>query len=367
MSEGEKQIWQKPPKGDYPDPAIFGLSGLELMRAARRLQGWPIPPMSYLIGMHWHDVSAGTTTFSIPASPWFCNATGLIPGGMLAVLADVALPASIHTELPPATGYASAELSVTFLRPVSPEPETRIVGSGQVIHCGRSVGLSEGFLINDRSDELVAHATTRVAVFGIDPPPKPPEEMPAFDIAIPGESPDDPINQELRGEVLPQEQFERRSGHELLDAWIAGELPPPPIFYLCGLAITEAGDGEATMTLPCSPWVSSGFRTVLGGFTAMLAEATLAAAVFSTTPAGTAVAPLDLKVNFLRPVFPDGRRLTEKAELIHRGRTLAVASCRVENADGKPVALATGSAMYLPGRPANLAGIDQLAASGEEG
>jgi uncharacterized protein (TIGR00369 family) len=99
----------------------------------------------------------------------------------------------------------------------------------------------------------------------------------------------------------------------------------------------------------------------------MLAEATLAAAVFSTTPAGTAVAPLDLKVNFLRPVFPDGQVLTAKAELTHRGRRLAVASCRVTNADGKPVALATGSAMYLPGRPANLTGVDQLAGGGEEG
>jgi hypothetical protein len=29
----------------------------------------------------------------------------------------------------------------------------------------------------------------------------------------------------------------------------------------------------------------------------------------------------------------------------------------VQNADGKPVALATGSAMILPGRPASLAGV----------
>ncbi|HEU4979815.1 MAG TPA: hypothetical protein VFT14_01270 [Solirubrobacterales bacterium] len=30
------------------------------------------------------------------------------------------------------------------------------------------------------------------------------------------------------------------------------------------------------------------------------------------------------------------------------------------SADGKPVALATGSSMYLPGRPANLTGVEQL-------
>jgi hypothetical protein len=46
-----------------------------------------------------------------------------------------------------------------------------------------------------------------------------------------------------------------------------------------------------------------------------------------------------------------------------RGRSLAISNCRVENADGKPVALAAGSSMYLPGRPANLAGIEQLGAA----
>jgi uncharacterized protein (TIGR00369 family) len=114
------------------------------------------------------------------------------------------------------------------------------------------------------------------------------------------------------------------------------------------------------MVLPCSAWLSTALRTVQGGFIAMLAETTLASAAFSTIEPGTALAPLDLKVNFLRPVHPDGRELTARAEVIHRGRRLSISSCRVTNADGKPVALATGSSMYLPGRPANLTGIEQL-------
>jgi uncharacterized protein (TIGR00369 family) len=98
----------------------------------------------------------------------------------------------------------------------------------------------------------------------------------------------------------------------------------------------------------------------------MLAELTMAAAVFSTVEPGVAIAPLDLKVNFLRPVLPDMRDLTAEAELIHRGRSIAIATCRVTNADGKPVALATGSSMYLPGRPADLSGVEQLGSSSDE-
>jgi acyl-coenzyme A thioesterase PaaI-like protein len=44
--------------------------------------------------------------------------------------------------------------------------------------------------------------------------------------------------------------------------------------------------------------------------------------------------------------------------MIHSGRTIAITGAQVENADGKPVALATGSAMYLPDRPANLGEVE---------
>jgi uncharacterized protein (TIGR00369 family) len=88
-------------------------------------------------------------------------------------------------------------------------------------------------------------------------------------------------------------------------------------------------------------------------------------AVETTAPAGTALAGLDLKVNYLRPVLPDGRDLTAHASVIHAGRTLVITRAEVENADGRPVALATGSAMYLPGRPASLGEVE-LAAEAED-
>jgi uncharacterized protein (TIGR00369 family) len=87
--------------------------------------------------------------------------------------------------------------------------------------------------------------------------------------------------------------------------------------------------------------------------------------VETTAPAGTAVAGLDLKINFLRPVLGDGRDLTARASVIRAGRTLVITRAEVENADGKPVALATGSSMYLPGRPASLGEVE-LAAEAED-
>jgi uncharacterized protein (TIGR00369 family) len=86
----------------------------------------------------------------------------------------------------------------------------------------------------------------------------------------------------------------------------------------------------------------------------------------TTVAAGTAFATVDLKVYFLRPVTPDGRPLTARGTIVHRGRQVVVASSEVLDADGKRVAVAVGSAMILPGRPAMVAGaVGSGAADGE--
>jgi uncharacterized protein (TIGR00369 family) len=103
--------------------------------------------------------------------------------------------------------------------------------------------------------------------------------------------------------------------------------------------------------MPSNPWLSSPLGTVEGGATAMLAHAALATAVTSTLSAGEAYRPVDVKVNFLRPLYPDGRDVVATGTVTHRGKTLAVASADVVSADGKVIAMATGSTMITQDRP----------------
>jgi uncharacterized protein (TIGR00369 family) len=350
-------IWQEPAKGGYPDRSFLGLPGIERMGAGRR--GLiPHSPMSYLTELEMTAGSRGHSTFTMPASPWFANSSGLISGGVLAVIGDAALGSVIHSDVGAGQGMTTAELSMTLMRPVVPDPDAVVTGSGQLIHRGRTMGISEAFLYN-QADELIAHGTTRCTIFPpVDPVPEPPTDRAPAEGEAPGSSPEDPLRREPEGEILPQEEFERRSGLEIMEAMIAEELPRPPIHHLTGLTLTEAREGEAVTVLPCSKWLSTPAGTIQGGFTAMLAESAMGSAVFSTAPAGTAIATLDFKVNYLRPVFPDGEDLTARARILHRGRTLAIAAVEMTNAEGKQVALATGSSMYLPGRPANLVGVE---------
>jgi uncharacterized protein (TIGR00369 family) len=352
-------IWEEPAKGGYPDVGLVALPGIDRHQAGREGR-MPYSPMGYLTELRMTSVSRGHSSFEMPASPWFANSAGLISGGVLAIIGDACLGSVVHGDLPPGQVMTTAELSLTLLRPVLPSRGAAVTGSGQLIHRGRSMGLSEAFLF-DNDEELIAHGTSRCTVFPpIEPPPELPEELPVLDQPIPGASADDPLRREPEGEVIPQDVFEGRSGLEMLRALIDGELPRPPIYQLTGLRLDRASAGEVTVVLPCSRWLSTSAGTVQGGFTAMLAESAMGAAVFSTAEAGTAVATLDFKINYLRPAFPDGRELVARARILHRGRTIVIAATEIVNAEGKAVALSTGSWMYLPGRPANLTGVDQL-------
>lgn len=354
----ENEIWEEPVRGGYPDPAVIGLAGLERLRLWQ-VERMPPPPLHYLTGAMPTVFGDGTAEAEMPASGWLRNSSGLIGGGTLAILADIAFGCALETQLPAATPYTTAELSLTFLRPAragrdsaeDPRPPMLTAG-GQAIHAGRSVGLSEAFVMEADGDRLIAHGTSRLSIMPrIDPAPAPPAEMtfepPDYDAP-------DPYLRPPPETALDDAIWAELPGAEILKRQIRGDLPLPPISALTGIRPVEAGEQTATMVMPASEWLASPTRLLQGGAIAMLADAAMMLAVMTTTKPATAIAELDLKINYLRPVPPDGRDLTAVASMEHSGRTLAISRARVSNADGKPVALATGSAMYLPGRAATL-------------
>ena len=145
------------------------------------------------------------------------------------------------------------------------------------------------------------------------------------------------------------------SGLEVMRGCVTGELGRPPIYHLLGVRPTGVEEGASEWVLPATEWLCSPVEGRLyGGAIAYFAGNACDSAIMTTTEPGTAIAPVDLKVYFLRPVSPDGRDLTARGRVMHRGRRVAIASAEVFDADGKLVATAVSSAMILPGRPATL-------------
>lgn len=344
-------VVREPVRGGHIPGGLTSLAGIDLLRLLQT-QHIQWPPIAYLTGMRFTEVGNGTATFTLPITDWLKTPQGIVTGGEVAILADGPLGCAVHSILPPGAGYTTTELSISMVRPVPPSGG-QLVARGNLVHGGRQLALSEVFVTDD-TGRLIAHGTSRCFVFRPpgDPPPPPVDAGPAYQEALGGWVP--PYRRPALGAVLDDEVWSSQSGLEIMDGIITGALEPPPVAYLLGTMPVDASDGRCVFQAPATEWLTSPLGLVEGGVTACLADFAMATAVQTTVPAGTAYAPTDLRVQFIRPVPPDGRPLTATGTVAHRGRTVAVARGEVTNADGKLVATATGSAVILPGRRADL-------------
>ena len=349
-------VWEEPVRGFYTGPGQFvTLSGLELLRDM--LESGLGPPIRYMFGLELTSVEPGSVTFTMPVTDWLLFPQGVVSGATLAILADGPLGCTVQTALPPATPFTTAEISLRFLRTVVPQSGT-MTAKGRLIHAGKTTGVSL-VEIRDEAGRLVAVTSTRCAILPRLQVPaeaaeqarkKPPRiREPAWPSPHPYERP-------VTGEVLSQEVWDGADGLGVLQSLITGDLPAPPLARFCGITPVDAKAGATTWKMPASGWLCAPVQGRLyGGAIAMLAGTAIDGTVQTTLPAGTAFAPVDLKVYFLRPVSPDGRDLVARGTVIHRGRSIAIGTSDVFDADGKKVAVATGSSVILPGRPATVA------------
>ena len=138
------------------------------------------------------------------------------------------------------------------------------------------------------------------------------------------------------------------SGLEYLHRMIAGELPPPPITSLMRMTLTEAEPGRAVFV--CEPDEShyNPIGTVHGGLVCTLLDSALGCAVQTTLAAGQGYTSIEIKVNYLRPVFATSGPLTSSATVTKPGNRVAFADGVVTDGTGKTVATATGSLLVFP-------------------
>jgi uncharacterized protein (TIGR00369 family) len=333
----------EPARGSYPDPQILAFSGVERMRAGFHGK-FPFPPIYHLFGSRPVQASQSSVTFAMPCHPWLQSDIGVFFAGTAALVADGALGGAVMASLGPGQVVVTSDLSFNFLRPIT-------VGSGQLIararpiEVGRTVGLAEG-LVEDAQGRIVAHCTTRCFIMSIDAPSAtggiPDVHEPTFD------TPDPYLRPVPPGSVDPT-LYDDKPFLEVFDARIGSDRPPPPFTELFGIHHPVAEAGIFVSQMRSTPWHSSPAGTVYGGVLAYFADTGLTGAICTTLGAGEVIGPLDLKTQFIRPVWPDGRDLTMTARVVHRGRSFATAQGEITNADGKTVALSTSSAVIRSG------------------
>ena len=128
---------------------------------------------------------------------------------------------------------------------------------------------------------------------------------------------------------------------------VSGDVEPSPVAKLIGLRMTEIEPGRAVFELDAGPQHASPLGTVHGGILCDLADAALGCALAAHLDEGESFTTLELKINFLKPVWQG--LLRAEANVIRSGRTIGLVECRVTDADGSLVAFATATQMTLRG------------------
>ncbi|BEP60775.1 PaaI family thioesterase [Variovorax sp. V213] len=167
----EAEVVQRLEAGPGPGLArpeqIAGKTGLEMMQAM--LKGEiPFAAIAKTLDFTLLSVGPGVAVFQGTPLAQHLNPLGTIHGGWIATVLDSALGCAIHTMMPVGRSYTTAELSVNYVRGVTPKVQ-RVRAEGKVIHCGRQLATAEARLVGP-DGTLYAHATTTCLVFEMPSP-----------------------------------------------------------------------------------------------------------------------------------------------------------------------------------------------------
>jgi len=125
---------------------------------------------------------------------------------------------------------------------------------------------------------------------------------------------------------------------------------PAAIAKLIGFRLTSFGEGQATVELNSGPQHYNPMGTVHGGVLCDIADAAMGMAVANTLDADQSFTTLELKINFLCPVWKSN--LQANARVTSRGKTVGLVECDVIDATGRLMARASSTCLVLDGEMA---------------
>lgn len=89
------------------------------------------------------------------------NPGGIIHGGVIASLLDIAIGLALRTRLPVEFAHVTTQLHINYLKPCR---SGRVTAIGTAIHQGRRTGYGEATLVDDR-DRMLARASGSFLIF----------------------------------------------------------------------------------------------------------------------------------------------------------------------------------------------------------
>src|SRR2546425_7787170 len=134
------------------------------------------------------------------------------------------------------------------------------------------------------------------------------------------------------------------------DAIARGDASPPPIARLIGFDLISVKPGEAVVEFQATEAHANPMGTLHGGVLCDIADIAMEVAYSSNLDEGESFTTLELKINFLKPIWK--ARLLAKGRVVKQGRTVGLVECDITDEKENLVARATSTCMTLRGEQA---------------
>lgn len=147
--------------------------------------------------------------------------------------------------------------------------------------------------------------------------------------------------------VIDPQQLAGKTGLDIMQAMLRGELPYPPIAKTLDFTLLEVEQGRALFQGTPGPAHLNPMGTIHGGWYATLLDSALGCAVHTMMPAGRGYTTAELGVNLVRAIGGKAPRVRAEGKVIHCGRQLATAEARLYGPDGTLYAHATTTCLVF--------------------
>ncbi len=147
--------------------------------------------------------------------------------------------------------------------------------------------------------------------------------------------------------VAGPQQIAGRTGLEIMQALLAGELPFAHIAQTLDFALVEVSAGKAVFQGTPQLAHYNPLGSVHGGWYATLLDSALGCAVHTTMPVGFAYTTAELSLNIVRAASAMTGPLRAIGQVIHSGRQLATAEGRIVDPAGKVYAHGTTTCLVF--------------------
>ena len=128
---------------------------------------------------------------------------------------------------------------------------------------------------------------------------------------------------------------------------VRGDAPPPPVARLIGFDLISVKPGEAVIEFQATEAHANPMGTLHGGILCDIADAAMGIAYASNLAEDESFTTLELKINFLKPIWK--ARLRAVGRVVKQGRTVGLVECDIIDEKGSLVARATSTCLTLRG------------------